>query len=90
MPKRALAKREKPGFSGNLGRQGARGVVLEVVRARGGRALIWRQRMTTDLPSRRVSERVEPWMTPVAPINWTQVRMVDTVPSHSPHLAKAF
>ena len=50
--------------------------------------------MTTDLPSRRVSERVEPWMTPVAPINWTQVSMVDTVPSHSPHLpaylAKAF
>ena len=49
-----------------------------------------RQRMTTDLPSRRVSERVEPWMTPVAPINWTQVPMVDimvdTVPSHSPHL----
>ena len=45
-----------------------------------------RQRMTADLPSRRVSERVEPWMTPVAPINWTQVSMVDTVPSHSPHL----
>ena len=46
-----------------------------------------RQRMTTDLPSRRVSERVEPWMTPAAPINcWTQVPMVDTVPSHSPHL----
>ena len=53
-----------------------------------------RQRMTTDLPSRRVSERVEPWMTPVAPINWTQVSMVDTVPFHSPHLltylARAF
>ena len=49
-----------------------------------------RQRMTTDLPSRRVSERVEPWMTPVAPINWTQVPMVDimvdTVPFHSQHL----
>ena len=27
--------------------------------------------MTADLPSRRVSERVEPWTTPVAPINWT-------------------
>ena len=49
-----------------------------------------RQRMTTDLPSRRVSERAEPWTTPVAPINWTQVPMVDTVPPHSPHLAKAF
>ena len=45
-----------------------------------------RRRMTTDLPSRRVSESVEPWTTPVAPINWTQVPMVDTVPSHSPHL----
>ena len=45
-----------------------------------------RRRMTTDLPSRRVSERAEPWTTPVAPINWTQVSMVDTVPSHSPHL----
>ena len=81
VPKRALAKREKPGFSGNLGRQGARGVVLEVVRARGGRlcrrrALIWRQRMTADLPSRRVSERVEPWTTPVAPINWTHPGLV--------------
>ena len=57
-----------------------------------------RQRMTTDLPSRRVSERVEPWMTPVAPINWTPVSMVDimvdTVPFYSQHLptylAKAF
>ena len=47
-----------------------------------------RRRMTADLPSRRVSERAEPWTTP--PINWTPVRMVDTVPSHSPHLAKAF
>ena len=41
-----------------------------------------------------MSERVEPWMTPVAPINWTQVSMVDTVPFHSPHLltylARAF
>ena len=51
--------------------------------------------MATDLPSRRGSERVEPWMAPVAPINWTQVPMVDLmVPSHSPHLsaylAKAF
>ena len=45
-----------------------------------------RQRMTTDLPRTRVSERVEPWTTPVAPTNWTQVPMVDTVPSHSPHL----
>ena len=47
-------------------------------RARGGRlrrrrALMLRRRMTADLPSRRVSERVEPWTTPVAPINWTQV-----------------
>ena len=53
-----------------------------------------RQRMTTDLPSRRVSERAEPWTTPVAPINWTQVPMVGMVPSHSQHLptylAKAF
>ena len=54
-----------------------------------------RRRLTTDLPSRRVSERAGPWTTPVAPINWTQVPMVDLmVPSHSPHLsaylAKAF
>ena len=55
-------------------------------RARGRRALIWRRRMTADLPSRRVSERAEPWTTPVAPINWTPVPMVDMVPFHSPHL----
>ena len=46
-----------------------------------------RRRMTADfLPSRRVSERAEPWTTPVAPINWTPVPIVDMVPFHSPHL----